>query len=122
MTMAEIKTDQRNALHADMAEPCSYQDRGDPVIPTAEQLAVGLFLSARFASKTKLASAESDGVSIMENIERLIFNQPQLDSLGLELESGGVVTFPGYGIAFELDQQIDPDGPVNVYWTVVRAV
>jgi hypothetical protein len=120
--MAEIKTDARNALHAELAEPCSYADRGTPATPTAEQLAVGLSLSARFASKTKIASAESDAVSIMENIERLIFNQPQLDALELELDHGGIVTFPGYGIAFELDQQIDPDGPVNVYWTVVRAV
>src|SRR3546814_5318260 len=74
-----------------MAEPCSYSDRGTPATPTAEQLAVGLSLSARFASKTKLASAESDAVSIMENIERLIFNQPQLDALGLELDHGGLV-------------------------------
>lgn len=120
MSMAEIKTDARNALHAEMAEPCSYSDRGTPATPSAEQLAEGLFLSARFASKTKIASAESDAVSIMENIERLIFNQPQLDALGLELDHGGLVEFPGYGITFELDQRIDPDGPVNVYWTVVR--
>lgn len=121
MSMAEIKSEARTAIHERGAEQCSYTDRGTPTTPSAEQLAEGLLLSARFASKTKIASAESDGVSIMENIERLIFNQAQLDSLGLELESGGLVTFPGYGLVFELDQRIDPDGPLNVYWTVVRA-
>lgn len=121
MTMGQSKTDARNALHAQMAEPCTYSDRATPVTPSVEQSAEGLSLSARFASKTKIASVESDAVSIMENIERLIFNQPQLDALELELDHGGTVEFPGYGISFILDQRVDPDGPVNVYWTVVRA-
>jgi len=120
MTMGQIKLDARNALHAEMSEPCIYTDRATPVTPSAEQLAEGLSLSVRFKTKLKLASAESDAVSILEGVESLIFNQPQLDALNLELEHNGVIEIPGYGITFILDQQMDPDGPVNVYWTVTR--
>jgi hypothetical protein len=120
MSMSDIKIAARNSLHARLAEPCTYEDRATPVTPSVEQSAEGLILTVRFAMKTRIASAESDAVSIMENIERLIFNQPQLDALGLELDVGGVVSVPGYEINFILDQPIDPDGPINVYWTVVR--
>jgi hypothetical protein len=120
MSMAEIKTEQRNALHAEMAEPCLYTDRATPVTPSVEQSAEGLLLSARFKFKLKVGSAEADGVSILENVESLIFNQPQLDALELELDHNAVIEFPGYGISFVLDQRMDPDGPVNVYWTVTR--
>lgn len=120
MSMSDIKKDARSAIHDRMAEPCIYQDRDLGAIPTPEQSAVGLSLSARFKSKLKVGSAESDGVSILEGVESLIFNQPQLDALALELESGTVVEFPGYGISFRLDQEMDADGPLNVYWTVTR--
>lgn len=120
MSMSQIKLAARQALHSELAEPCIYTDRDAPAIPSAEQSAGGLSLSARFKSKLKVGSAESDGLSILENVESLIFNQPQLDALALELESGAVVEFPGYGISFRLDQEMDPDGPVNRYWTVTR--
>jgi hypothetical protein len=120
MALAAIKTAARQAIHDNLAEPCVYTDRDAPAIPSAEQLAGGLSLSARFKTKLKVAQAESDGLGILENVESLIFNQPQLDALALVLESGAVVEFPGYGISFRLDQQMDADGPLNVYWTVVR--
>lgn len=122
MGMSEIKRDARTALHAEMSEPCTYADRGTPLTPSAEQSAEGLLLSARYKTKLKAASAEADGVSILEGIESLIFSDEQLTALGIELDHGGIVTFPGYGLSFELDQQMDSDGPINVYWTVVRAM
>lgn len=122
MSMSEVKRDARAALHAEMAEPCTYEDRGTPLTPTVEQSAVGLSLSVRFKSKLKTASAEADGVSILEGIESLIFNSDQLAALELEPVQGAIVRVPGYGLAFELDQRMDDDGPLNVYWTVVRAL
>ena len=120
MSMSDIKRTARTSLHGTMAEPCRYIDDVNAPVPSAEQLAEGLSLSARFKSKLKVASAESDGVSILEGIESLIFNQTQLDALGLSLESGAMIDFPGYGLVFRLDQEMDPDGPLNRYWTVVR--
>jgi hypothetical protein len=121
MSMSAIKANAREKLHAALAEPCTYRDRATPLTPSVEQSAGGLALTVRFGTKAKVTSPESDGLSIMENIEKLIFNQPQLTALGLELDSGGEVDIPGYGITLQLDQPLDPDGPVNVYWTVVRA-
>lgn len=122
MSMSDIKRAARAAIHGALAEPCTYQDADTPVTPSAEQSAEGLTLSARFATKLKTASAETDAVSILEGIERLTFNTDELEALGLELRHGGIIDFPGYGLAFELDQEMDPDGPLQVYWTVVRAL
>ncbi len=36
-------------------------------------------------------------------------------------EHGDEIEIPGYGLTFSLDQEMDGDGPHNVYWTVVRA-
>lgn len=120
MSMSAIKAAARAAIHGRLAEPCSLS-RGAEVIPTAEQSAAGLILSVRFKMKLKLASADTDGVSILENIESVIFSQTQLDDLGLTLEHGDEIEIPGYGLTFSLDQEMDGDGPHNVYWTVVRA-
>lgn len=121
MSMSAIKTAARTALHAAMAEPAVYND-GDALYPSAEQLAEGLILTVRFSTKSKLLSPESDGLSIMENVEKLIFQSTQLDALGIELEQGAVISIPGYGIDLVLDQPLDGDGPLNIYWTVTRAV
>jgi hypothetical protein len=121
MSISDVKRAARTGIHGALAEPCIYHDRDLGAIPSAEQSAEGLVLSARFKSKLRTASAEDDGISILENVESLIFNQDQLTALDLELENGTVVEFPGYGISFRLDQEMDRDGPLNVYWTVTRA-
>ena len=118
--MSDLKRTARTAIHGLAAEPCIYHDRDTGPIPSAEQSAEGLTLSVRFKSKLKTASAMDDGLSILENIESLIFNQAQLDALGLTLDHGSLVEIPGYGISFRLDQRMDDDGPLNRYWTVTR--
>lgn len=120
MSISDVKRAARTGIHGALAEPCIYHDRDLGAIPSVEQSAAGLALSARFKSKLRTASAEDDGVSILENVESLIFNQDQLTALELELDHGTLVEFPGYGISFRLDQPMDADGPLNVYWTVVR--
>lgn len=121
MGLSAEKTQARLALHARMGEPCTYSDGAEPTVPTAEHVASGLQLTARFHTKAKMTMSDNDGLSLMEPIEKLVFNQTQLTALGLTLENGADVSFPGYGITLTLDQELDPDGPENVYWTVTRA-
>lgn len=121
MGLSAIKADTRLALHNRMGEPCVYSDGENPSVPTLEHQAVGLELKARFHTKAKVHTGDSDGLSFMEPIEKLIFNQSELTALALELEQGATITFPGYGLAVVLDSPLDPDGPENVYWTVTRA-
>lgn len=121
MGLSAIKKSARLAIHATMAEPCTYSDGVNPTVPTIEQQALGLTLTARFHTKTKTNIGDNDGLTVMEPIEKLVFVQSQLDALGLELEQGAQIYFPAYGIAVQLDSPLDADGPENVYWTVTRA-
>lgn len=121
MGLSAIKTTTRLAIHARMSEPCSYSDGASPTVPSAEQIAEGLGLHARFHTKTKTQIGDNDGLSLMEPIEKLIFNATELSSLGLVLEHGARIDFPGYGLSVRLDSELDGDGPENVYWTVIRA-
>lgn len=121
MGLSAIKTESRLALHDAMGEPCTYSNGSDPTVPTLEHIAAGLAFTSRFQTKAKMTMGDNDGLTLMEPIEKLIFNQTQLTALGLTLESGADVSFPGYGITVTLDQELDPDGPENVYWTVTRA-
>jgi len=119
MGLSAIKNDTRLALHAEMGEPCSYT-YGTDIVPTEEQALAGLILTARFHTKAKLHMGDGDGLSVMEPIEKLVFNSEQLEALELVLEHNAEIHFPGYGITVQLDQPLDPDGPQNVYWTVTR--
>jgi hypothetical protein len=120
MGLSAIKRETRLALQARMGEPCTYTTE-DGVVPTAEHVAAGLGLTARFHTKAKVNLGDSDGLTVMEPIEKLVFNQTELTALELTLENGAEIHFPGYEITVILDQELDPDGPENVYWTVTRA-
>lgn len=122
MGLSAIKAQARLGIHDRMAEPCTYSDGVEPTVPTVEQQAAGLALTARFHTKlrTNLANV-GDGLTVMEPIEKVIFNATQLAALGLTLEQGSEVHFPGYELTVVLDQELDGDGPENVYWTVTRA-
>lgn len=120
MGLSSEKLNARLALHARMGEPCTYSV-GATIYPTEEQTAAGLELTARFHTKSKISTGDDSSMSVMEPIERLVFSETQLAALDLTLEGGAEIYFPGYNIRVELDQQLDPDGPENVYWTVTRA-
>jgi hypothetical protein len=45
-----------------------------------------------------------------------------LAELGLTLERSGPSPFPGYNKTFRLDHHEEPDGPLNDYWSVSRAM
>ena len=120
MGLSEIKRNTRLAIQARMGEPCIYSNGADPSVPTLEHTAAGLALTARFHTKNKVNLGDNDGLTVMEPIEKLVFSQSELTALGLELEYDAVIHFPGYGLSVRLDQQLDPDGPENRYWTVTR--
>ena len=121
MGLSAIKRAARLAIQARMGEPCTCSIDGDPSIPTLDHQAAGLVLTARFHTKNKVNLGDNDGLTVMEPIEKLVFNQTELTALGLELETGAVINFPGYELSVILDQELDPDGPENRYWTVTRA-
>ena len=120
MGLSAIKNAARLAIQDRMGEPCSYSF-GTDVVPTEEQTLAGLKLTARFHTKAKLHMGDGDGLSVMEPIEKVVFNSTELEALGLVLEQNAEVHFPGYELTVVLDQQLDGDGPQNVYWTVTRA-
>lgn len=120
--LSSVKRDARLAMFEAMGEPATYTDPtlAGPV-PTLAQQALGLALTPRWHNKTKMmGEMNSDSVAIFEGVERVIFSDEQLITLGLTLRRGGTLTFPGYGVAFTLDQREQSDGPVNVYWSVTR--
>jgi hypothetical protein len=117
------KTLARAALHDAMAEPASYSDDtpGAITYPTPEQTEAGLSLTVRWHNKMRIVGERSqDDAGIIEGINRLVFQKPQLEALGITLKRVGVVTIPGLEKAFRLEYHEESDGPLNDYWTVVE--
>jgi hypothetical protein len=122
-SLADVKAQARRDLHAQAAVPATYiDDTLIETVPTAVQTAAGSTLTVRWHSRLSRAGAREGGfdVEIVEGIERLVFSQDELDALGLTLRRKGVVTLTDYGMDFELDHEERPDGPVTVYWSVVK--
>lgn len=128
MSLVDIKVQARSLLHQAMAVPCVYTSPGGDVYPTEAQAAAGLVLKTRWHNKIARNGVLTGGSpaggyesEIIEGIDRLVFQQPMLDALGLVLERTGVVVIPGYGSAWELDSEEPADGPLNRYWVVASA-
>lgn len=103
-----------------MAEPASYTF-GDVTVPSVEQAMAGLSLTVRWHNKMRIqGERDSSDVGILEGINRLVFNSDNLAELGLVLERNAEIEIPGYGKTFRLDQEEEPDGPLNVYWSVIE--
>lgn len=119
MGLAEIKAQARSSLHAEMSVPASYESADG-----LTALAVNDGLTVRWhykLSKPGQLEGNFDAV-IVEGIDRLVFQQPQLDTLGVTLGRGDIVRVPAYGptAAWELDNEEETDGPLNRYWAVTR--
>jgi hypothetical protein len=122
--ISAYKTQARTALHEAMSEPASYtapQNAGGAVTPTPEQIEAGLSLTVRWHHKLKIVgeNVQADA-GIIEGVNRLVFQQPNLDELGLTLAKHGVVTIPGFSKQLRLDYHEESDGPLNVYWSVIE--
>ena len=121
MSIADIKRKARTDLHRKLGEPCTYTAPDGAVFPSVAQAEAGLALTVRFATKLKAFTPETDALTILEGVERLIFNQDELTALSLVLDHAGQVAVPEFELVLDLDQEMDPDGPLNRYWTVTRA-
>lgn len=121
MGTAALKVSSRQSLHAAMANPATYQRGGDPVYPTAEQTEAGLKLTVRWHNKMRIVGERSsDDAGVLEGVNRLVFNLPELEALGLTLEKHGIVEIPDLNKRLRLDYHEEADGPINDYWSVIE--
>lgn len=107
---AAAKAENRQSVHDALAVAAVYTDDNTPATD----------VTVRYHTKLSNAGALEGGfgVQVLEGIDRLVFNAPQLAALGIELRHGGQLAIPQYGMAFSLDAEEPADGPVSVYWTV----
>jgi hypothetical protein len=121
--LSTVKAQARAALHDAMSEPASYTAPGvgGAVTPSPEQIEAGLSLKVRWHNKQRIVGENTQAdAGIIEGINRLVFQQPNLDELGLTLAKHGVITIPGYSKQLRLDYPEEPDGPLNRYWSVIE--
>lgn len=124
---AQYKATARRVVHTHAAVSAFYSD---DVVDSVE-------ITTRWHTKLTLAGRAPDGfdASIIEGINRLVFQETELTSAGrverglpplpdgleqIELQQYGKVTVPDWGVSFELDSLEEPDGPLNIYWNVVK--
>lgn len=118
--ISEHKSSARAALHEALAEPATYTI-GGVTYPTEEQVEAGLSLTVRWHNKIKIIGEnQQSDAGILEGINRLVFNSDQLDTLGITLARLGLVEVPGLEKSFRLEMREEPDGPLNVYWSVIE--
>jgi len=119
MGIARIKEQARARLHRAMSVPVLWS-RGEATLP--EGGPDKKKLSARWHNKlVRQGDLGGDYADILEGLDRLVFQQDQLDALGITLTRGDIITFSDYDVSFELDQPEPNDGPLNRYWHVSRA-
>lgn len=119
--IAEIKAASRSAIHDHAAVDAVYQDKyTDPAN-----------ITVRWHTKLQRSGALEGGydVEIIEGINRLVFNETNLAEATsvadgspqpVTLRKRGSVTIPEWGVTFSLDTLEDPDGPLSIYWSVVK--
>lgn len=117
--MAQAKAQNRQVVHSTLAVPAFYQD---------DDLPEPVAITVRWHNKLSRAGALEGGydAEIIEGIDRLVFNQPELTSRELTPVERGRVEVPslsalaGFSVVFTLEAEEPGDGPVNVYWSVSR--
>lgn len=132
MSLIDIKTQARRAIHGKLAVPASYVDEDHPEgLIFAEDYA-GSGLTVRYHNKLdRSGNLDGDWAEIIDGIDKLIFLDEQITELSaalvengeapLALSRGAVVTISGYkGLTFTLDSQEPPDGPLETRWVVAR--
>lgn len=118
---AQSMIQRRQVVHATLAVAAFYDD---------DTLIEPVAITVRWHNKLSRAGALEGGygVEIIEGIDRLVFNEPELTSKEppLTLIEGGTVAIPslaalaGSPVSFTLEAEEPGDGPINIYWTVSR--
>lgn len=109
-SFADAKKLVRRTVHKTFAVPALYQ---------ADSVSTPVACKARWHSKIeKTGDLDNEGwAQVIEGIDRVIFDVDEATTLGVS--RGGKIIFPDLGnIAFELDTQEDPDGPIEEIWLV----
>lgn len=113
---AQLKSQARQALHDAMAVPARYID---------DDLVMPVDLTVRWHNKIdRFGDLVDTGYSeVIEGVNRVIFNRPQLAARGVQLQAGGelVITSPGYdGVTLVLASMEPHAGPVEEIWLVAQ--
>jgi hypothetical protein len=117
--IADHKLKARQAIHDSLAVPAKYEQASTSIADDP----LGLRFTVRWHNRLQKIGQLEGGfdAQIIDGIDRLVFNDPQLAALELQLRRGGLVTVAALGNAiFELDSEEPMDGPINRYWMVAR--
>lgn len=120
---ADAKRQARQVVHDYLAVSAVYTSPDGEIFGTVNaDLTVTGGVTIRWHNKLVRNGAMDGDFSgeIFEGVNRLVFQQPQLDASGVVLERLGTIMVPKYdNHTFTLDLEGPSDGPLNVYWNVV---
>jgi hypothetical protein len=79
-------------------------------------------ITARWHEKKVLqGQMDGEGAQVLEGIDHVVFNIPQLLERKIKLSRGGIIIFKAYeNFTVTLDNKILSDGPVEEKWAVTR--
>lgn len=132
MSLADIKTQARRAIHGRLAVPATLVDEDHPDGLIFADDYAGEVLTVRYHNKLdRSGDLSADYAEIIDGIDRLVFLDENVAAVSaglvangeapLALSRGAEVTIAGYkGLTFVLDSQQPPDGPSETVWVVAR--
>lgn len=132
MSLIDIKTKARRAIHGKLAVPASYvdDDHPDGLIFGGDYTGSGL--TVRYHNKLdRSGDLDGDWAEIIDGIDKLIFLDEQVEEVSaalvangqppLVLTRGAQVVIAGYkDLTLTLDSQEPQDGPSETRWVVAR--
>jgi hypothetical protein len=110
----DIRTKARRDVHAAFSVPGLYEDPS-----TAEPVELAVRWHNQFGIPTGDV-AGGNYAQILETVDRIVFDGPELVEKGLTLRRGGKITLVEYGLTFELDVREPNTSPGTVVWTVAN--
>ena len=103
----DLRTTARRIVHGTFGEPFAYMVGG-----------VTTMLVVRHKTRQAIhGSADDEYATVLEGVNRLVFDADDLATKGVTLQRGGRVALPPF--VLELDQPEPRNGPVEVAWSVV---
>lgn len=115
-SLAAIKAKARKAVHAAFSYSATYMDGTlDAAVPVKVRWHNRLVLMGDYD--------QSGYASVIDGIERIIFDRSELSALGIEPMRGGVVVITDEGMnstTLTLDVREKYVGPLEEKWQVVR--
>lgn len=110
---ADLKRTVRQAVHDTFAVPAFYSDSAVTAVP----------VNVRWHNKlVRAGNLDAAGYAeIFEGVNKVVFGDAELVTLGLTPRQQGVLTFPDYApMTLVLDTLEPREGPVDVVWNVSR--